>query len=148
MPWLNPFTDAFVTAVQEELLFRLFAVSLLIYLFKRTWLAVTVPAVIWAFLHSVDPVDPVYLRGIELTVVGIAFGIVFVHYGITATLISHYAFNAIDHALPMIQSDEPYLRWSGIAVVGLMLVPVVPGAIIVLRRKSFTGYTPEETEDT
>ena len=146
MPWLKPFTTGFVASVTEELVFRLFAVSLLIYLFKRTWLAVTVPAVIWAFLHSVDPVDPAYLRGIELTVVGIVFGIVFVRYGITATLIAHYAFNAINDALPMIQSDEPYLRWSGIAVVGLMLVPVVPGALIVLRRKSFTGYTPEDTQ--
>ena len=146
MPWSKPFTAGFVAAVQEELVFRLFAVSLLIYLFKRTWLAVTVPAVLWAFGHSLDPVDPAYLRGIELTVVGIAFGIVFVHYGITATLIAHYAFNAITDAIPMIQSDEPYLRWSGVAVVGLMLVPVVPGAIIVLRRKGFTGYTPEETE--
>ena len=146
MPWLKPLAHAFVAAVQEELVFRLFAVSLLIYLFKRTWLAVTVPAVIWAFLHSIDPVGPVYLRGIELTVMGILFGIVFVRYGITATLIAHYAFNAINDAIPMIQNDDPYLRWSGVAVVGLMFVPVVPGALIVLRRKSFTGYTPEDTQ--
>jgi hypothetical protein len=41
---------------------------------KVTFLALLLPAMIWAFGHSTYPVFPVYFRGIKLTIAGLIFG--------------------------------------------------------------------------
>ncbi len=141
--WLEPMADGLIPAIQEELVFRLFTVSLLIYLFKRPWIAVAIPAVLWGFVHSYLAGDSVYLLGIAFSVVGVAFGFVYVRYGIVATIIAHYAYNATLSVIPMIQGGDAYARWSAVAVIGLMFVPAIPGARIILGRKNFTRYTAE-----
>ena len=62
---------------RKRFLFRLLAISLLIRYLKKPWLAVLIPAVVWAFLHANYPQEPIYIRGLELTVVGVIFGVVF-----------------------------------------------------------------------
>ena len=66
----------------EEFLFRLVAISLLLRWFGKTWLAVLLPGVLWAFLHANYAQEPIYIRGLELTVVGVVFGLVFLRFGI------------------------------------------------------------------
>jgi hypothetical protein len=135
MPWLGALIIGLQATLNEELLFRLFAIALLLHLTKRKWIAIGVPAVIWAFLHSTYPQAPVYIRGLELTVVGIVYGVVFLRYGIFAALISHYTYNALQGALSLIQADTFYFQFSGVLVVALLMLPALPMAVRKLRGK-------------
>jgi Type II CAAX prenyl endopeptidase Rce1-like len=135
MPWIQPLITGLFAAVNEEFMFRLFAIALLVRLTKRPWLAVLLPAMVWGFLHSGYPQEPIYTRGVELTIVGVVYGIVFLKYGFAAPFIAHYTYNAVLAGMLLLRSDAPYLRGSGIAVLALIAVPLAPGLIQVLRRK-------------
>ncbi len=136
MPWLYPLTTGLEAAVNEEFMYRLFAVALLYRVTKRKWIAVLVPAVVWAFLHSTYPQEPVYIRGLELTVIGILYALVALRWGIVATLTAHYTYNALAGSVLLLKSDAPYLRLSGAIVVALMLAPILPGLWRLVRGKT------------
>ena len=110
LPWIYPLLTGVVAAATEEFFFRLFAISLLIRWLKKTWLAVLVPAVVWAFLHADYPQEPVYIRGLELTLAGILFGMVFLRFGVWATVVSHYVYNCFLGIYPMVQYGQPLLQ--------------------------------------
>jgi hypothetical protein len=128
-PWIYPLTTGVTAAIREELLFRLFAIALIFRLTRQRWLAVLAPAVVWAFLHSTYPQDPAWARGIELTIVGVVYGVVFLRYGIIATIVSHYTYNALLGSMVLLRSDATYLQLSGLIVVGLMVLPMVPALL-------------------
>jgi membrane protease YdiL (CAAX protease family) len=125
MPFLFPLTIAFSAAVSEEFMFRLFAISFLKKYAKLTWLAVLIPALIWAFAHSNYPVFPAYIRGIELTIAGIVFGMVFLNYGLETVLITHFVIDAALVGLPLLKAHNTYFLISGIIVIAIALLPIL-----------------------
>ncbi len=126
LPWVYPLFVGLIASTMEEFFFRLLAISLLIQWTGKRWLAVLIPAIVWAFLHSNYPQEPIFIRGLELTVVGVMFGVVFLRYGIWATVISHYVYNAFQGAFPMVQSDSLYFQISGTLVVAAIFIPALP----------------------
>jgi membrane protease YdiL (CAAX protease family) len=133
LPWLYPLTIGLQASIFEEGLFRLFAIPFLQRHLKSTFLAVLIPAVCWGFLHSNYPQQPFFIRGVELTAVGVLLGYAFLRYGILCPLIAHYAFDALLLSLFLFQSSRLYFQVSGVVVVGLMLIPLLP-ALIAWRR--------------
>jgi hypothetical protein len=129
LPWLAPLAVSLMAAVSEEFTSRYFSISFLKKYLKLTPLALLLPAVIWAFAHSSYQVFPVYVRGIELTIGGIIFGIVFIKYDILACIVGHYVVDAVLFAMPLIHSQNEYLRISGYIVIGLGLVPLLLGLV-------------------
>ena len=75
------------------MIFRVAALLLFWWLFRVRWLAVVLSAATWGFLHSSYPQMPGYVRGIELTIVGIVWGTLLLRYGIVATLTAHYLYD-------------------------------------------------------
>jgi hypothetical protein len=142
-PFLGPLRSGLVPAMEEELLFRLVAIPLLLLLTRRRLLALVVPGLIWAFAHLAYVRDPFYLRGIELTLVAIIFGWFFLRFDLTTTIVAHYAFNAGLGALPLLGSGEPYFVQSGLIVVATMLAPIVPGLLRGLWRR-LPGQAPDK----
>jgi membrane protease YdiL (CAAX protease family) len=136
LPWIYPLLAGLTAATLEEFFFRLLAISLLVRWLKRPWLAVLISAVVWAFLHSNYPVEPIYMRGIELIPVGILFGVAFLRFGIWAPIIAHYAYNAFLTAFPMIKSSSLYFQVSGIAITAILLLPAIPALVAVLMGRS------------
>jgi len=126
LPWIYPLFVGLIASTMEEFFFRLLAISLLIQWTGKRWLAVLIPAVVWAFLHSNYPQEPIFIRGLELTVVGVIFGVVYLRYGIWATVISNYVYNAFQCAFPMLQSDSLYFQISGALVVAAIFIPALP----------------------
>lgn len=147
LPWIYPLFYGLVAATSEEFFFRLLAISLLIKWTGKRWLAVLIPAIVWAFLHSNYPQEPIFIRGLELTVVGVIFGVVFLRYGIWATVISHYVYNAFQGAYPMMQSDSLYFQISGGLVVGAIFIPALPAIWSVLTGKYREVDGAEEEEE-
>lgn len=129
MPFLTPLTISLVAAISEETIYRLFGISLFKKLTGSTTLALLIPAAIWAFGHSNYPVFPVYIRGIELTIAGVLFGLAFLRYGLVACIVAHYVIDAVALGLPLVGSGNTSYVVSGLAVIGLALVPGVIGVI-------------------
>ncbi len=144
LPWIYPLLIGLVAATSEEFLFRLLAISLLIRWLKKPWLAVLIPAIVWAFLHANYPQEPIYIRGLELTVVGVIFGIVFLRYGVWATIISHYVYNCFLGIYPMVQSDSLYFKVSGILAVAIIFIPAIPAIFGVITGRYKEIEEPEE----
>lgn len=132
IPALAPLFTSILAAFSEESVFRLFAVPFLARRFGRirggTVLALVLPAMVWAFAHSTYPVYPVWVRGLELTIAGAGFGLLFLRAGFLAVVIAHYVIDAIFLAAPLITSKHPGYMTAGVVVVGLAALP----ALIVL----------------
>lgn len=131
LPFLAPLTVSLVAAISEEVLYRLFGISLL----KRalgswpgsTAVALVLPAAVWAFAHSTYPVFPVWLRGIELTIGGVLFGLAFVHWGFLTCVVAHYVVDAFLLSAPLLTSGNTTYVISGAIAIGLALVPGLLG---------------------
>lgn len=135
IPWLVPLLIAVQAAVMEEIIFRLFGISFLKRYLKLTFLALLIPAAIWAFGHSTYPVFPVYVRGIELTIAGLVFGWIFIRYGLLAMLVAHYAIDAILLAMPFLRSAGGAYLDYGLAALVCAALPLVVPAVVLLRER-------------
>ncbi len=125
MPFLYPLTIASFAAISEEFMDRMFAISFFKKYFKRTWLAILIPAILWGFAHSGYAIYPMYVRGIELTIVGIIWGMIYLKYGVETVIIAHYVYNAVMIGLPLLRSQNYYYLISGLIVIVLLLIPVL-----------------------
>lgn len=130
LPFLAPLTISLVAALTEELTYRLFGISLVKRYARSTALALLVPAVIWAFAHSSYPVFPVYLRGIELTIGGVLFGLAFLHFGLLACIVAHFVIDAVQIGMPLLTSGNPRYVVSGLIVMSIALVPALLGWVM------------------
>jgi len=137
LPWIYPLLIGLSAALNEEFFFRLFSISFFKKFLKRSFLAVIISAVIWAFLHSNYRVEPIYIRGIELTIFGLILGYIFLKYGIISCLVTHYVYNALLVSLPLLRSTSLYFKTSGIAVVGLAVIPAIPAICSFLRKERY-----------
>ena len=127
-PFMGPLINGLEPAVTEEVLVRLIGTAVFFALTRRKWLAVTIPGVLWGLAHMSYVRDPYYLRGIELSIPAILiFGVFFLKFDLTTTIIGHMTYNAMLGALPMLRSDEPYFVFSGLVVVAALLSPLLPG---------------------
>lgn len=125
LPFLAPLAISLVAAITEETTYRLFGISLVKRYARSTALALVLPAAIWAFGHSSYPVFPVYLRGIELTVGGVLFGLVFLRWGLVACIVAHFVIDAVQIGMPLLTSGNATYIVSGLVVMGIALLPAV-----------------------
>lgn len=135
LPFFDPLTKSFQAAVLEELMYRFFAIALLMRYLRVPALAFLIPAMIWGFSHSGYAVSPFYTRGIELTIAGLVFCYFFLKYSLVAVIIAHYVYDAVMIGMPLLQSSNLYLFWSGIGVAGVIGVPMILGLAGFWRRE-------------
>ena len=142
LPFLFPLAISMTAALTEEFWFRLFGIAFFRKIFKSVVLAVIFQALIWGFFHSNYPQQPGYVRGIELTLIGIAAGFVMLRFGIWATLTWHFVVDAVLVGLFLFKSDNSYFWISGLIVCGGLCIPALITGFIYLRRRKF-----EPTDD-
>jgi hypothetical protein len=135
LPFLSPLAAGVSPAITEEFLFRLIGIGLIWAAFKKRWIAWLVPGVLWAFAHLSYVRDPIYLRGIELTLVAVLMGVSFWRFDLTTTIVAHLAFNVLVTAMPLLRAQEPYFVVNGVVVVAGLWLPVLPGAVRWTRRR-------------
>ena len=136
-PWISGVAIGLLAATNEEFTFRLFAIPFLQRVTGSRWLAVIIPAFCWSFLHTNYPQEPPYIRGLEVGIMGIATGLVMLRWGIIATLVWHYTFDASQVGLLLIRSNSLYFKISGIVVGAAALAPLAFAGISYLTRGGF-----------
>ncbi len=157
LPFLGALRSGLIPALNEELLWRLILISGLLWFVRtftglpkgvRVGLALLIPGALWGFAHSSYIRDPITFRGIELTIAAILFdGLFFLKFDLVTTMVAHFAFNAGLGAIPLLRSGEPYFIASGVVILLTMVAPMVPYAVMEIRRR-LRGEDRETSEPT
>ncbi|WP_289354828.1 CPBP family intramembrane glutamic endopeptidase [Paenibacillus sp. S-12] len=80
---------AWVAAISEEGVYRLFGVGLLNRWLRNPWLAGILPTLIWAFGHVTYPIYPYYSRPVELLFIGMLFLFIMLKHGWWTAMFAH-----------------------------------------------------------
>lgn len=134
-PFLEALDVGVNAALSEELLFRLAGISLVLWLTRKRWLALLLPGLLWAFAHLSYVSDPIYARGIELTIVAIFYGIIFLNFGLMTTIISHMSYNMIVSSVGLFLSSDPYYQFSGMVVLVILFSLLLPGLVVWAKKR-------------
>jgi general stress protein CsbA len=132
---------AWVAAISEEATFRFLGIILFKKLFRNNFIAILLPSVIWAASHTQYPIYPVYTRLIEVTIIGIILGYVFLKYGFITAIFVHACMDSILMGLSLfslghisdILAGILYLALPGLVGLGLAWLhekrrkPPIPG---------------------
>ena len=141
LPFLMALAVGITASFKEEVLFRLFGISWAKKYFKSTALAILLTALIWGIGHTQYAVYPVWFRGVEVTVMGILFGVIFIKYGIIPVIVAHYLFDVFWGVSAYIfGKSTPYLFWSSVV---LLLFPFCLGVFAYLKNKEDRERTAE-----
>ena len=93
LPFIAAFTIGFNASLTEELIYRLFAISWGKKLLKYSFLSVLLSSFIWGLAHSGYPVFPMWFRGVEVTILGLFLGYLYLRHGLITVLTTHYLFD-------------------------------------------------------
>jgi hypothetical protein len=90
---------AWVAAISEEAIYRVFGTALFKKIFRSTIVAVLLSNMIWALAHIGYPIFPAYTRFFEITILGFLFSWAYLRYGFITVVFAHAIFDSILMAL-------------------------------------------------
>ncbi|MFH1354696.1 MAG: CPBP family intramembrane glutamic endopeptidase [Candidatus Omnitrophota bacterium] len=123
IPFLGAFIVGIVASVNEEVIFRIFAINWGKKYFKNLFFAILFSALIWGFGHSGYAIFPVWFRGIEVSIIGLIYGFIFIKYGIIPLIVAHYLFDVFwGIAAYILMRSSGYLFGGSIFV---FLIPLI-----------------------
>lgn len=141
---------AWRAAIMEEGIYRLFMIAIFIKLigglFKliradalnrihvHTLLAVIAAGMIWAIGHVSYPVYPAYTRFVEVTILGLAFGWIFLRFGLIAAIFAHVVLDSILMSLSIVFTGGGSAIAVPFAFFYIALPAIVARAIDALHR--------------
>ncbi|MCX7569505.1 CPBP family intramembrane metalloprotease [Tumebacillus sp. DT12] len=102
-----------LAGIQEEAFYRLFGVTFLKRYVKSSFVAVLLPAMVWALGHSLYPIYPIYTRFIELTIFGVIIGFCYLRFGFVTVVFAHVIFDVIQMSLPLLFGKDGMEMASG-----------------------------------
>jgi hypothetical protein len=131
VPFLSAFVLGSTAGLLEEIIYRLFGISLMKKIVKNTVLAVILVAFIWGFSHSRYAIFPVWFRGIEVSMLGILLGFIFVRYGLIPLIVAHYLFDVFWNAVAYLFGHSPgYLFIGSLSILALPLMFAIVAYVI------------------
>jgi membrane protease YdiL (CAAX protease family) len=93
IPLFSAFAVGISASLNEEVIFRLFGISWAKAYLKHIFLATIFSAFIWGFGHTTYAIFPIWFRGIEVSIMGLLYGFIFIKYGIIPLIVAHYLFD-------------------------------------------------------
>lgn len=103
MRWAFLFpTTAWVAAIMEEGIFRLFGIALFKRMFRNNFMAVLVSSLIWGLGHTSYTIYPSYTRLFEVTLLGFIFGYTMLRYGFLTAVFTHASMNSLLMAIYLV----------------------------------------------
>ena len=156
-PWVYVLFIGWLPAITEEFISRMFSIPfferggtlLRIPAALRLPLAMVVAATIWGFGHAAYPNQPWWIRGLEVGLAGMVFGLVLLRFGITAVVTCHFSVDALYTAFVMIRSGNPYYVVTGCLAAGAFAILFLVALGLYVTRGGFLpARTTNEQEGT
>jgi hypothetical protein len=134
-PFYSAMDVGISACTMEELMYRVLAFVL----FRRLaggnfWIANFLQAAAWAFMHSDYPQEPAYARGVELTIGGLFYGYILRRYGLLATMLAHYTYDAFLGVTPLFGSNLLSDKLSALVAVAPGVVALAVSRWLIKRR--------------
>ena len=150
-----PFLPAVANSLQagfwEECLFRAVPLACAALLGERFGarrafivVAMVVQALVFGAGHAGYVNQPAYARILELIIPSLAFGGLYLTFGLLPGIILHYAFDLVWFAMPIFLSSAPRARFEQVMVIVLAFVPLAI-TIIARARAGRWREVPEES---
>jgi hypothetical protein len=131
LPWLSAIAASFQAGFWEEALFRAVPIAgaaLIGDRFGRRRLFIIIAFVIQTIIfgagHAAYPTQPSYARPVELILPSLAFGLMYLRFGLLPAVVLHYAFDVVWMALPLFVSSASDIWVDRTMVIVLTLVPL------------------------
>src|SRR5262249_19398175 len=156
-PWVYVLFVGWLPAITEEFVSRMFSIPffelagrlLRVPAVVRLPLAMVVAAAIWGFGHAAYPNQPWWIRGMEVGLAGMVFGLVLMRFGITAVVTCHFSVDALYTAFVMIRSGNPYYVVTGCLSAGAFAILFLVALGLYVTRGGFLpARTTNEQEGT
>ncbi|MFY9402022.1 MAG: CPBP family intramembrane glutamic endopeptidase [Candidatus Omnitrophota bacterium] len=93
IPLLSALIIGANASLTEEITFRLFGISFAKKYLRNTILAILLASFVWGMGHTLYAIYPVWFRIIEITLIGLLYGLFFIRFGIVPVLVAHYLFD-------------------------------------------------------
>jgi len=135
-PYLFP-TAAWVAAIMEEAIYRLFGVVLFKRILRNNFLALLVTSVIWALGHTGYTLYPSYTRLVEVALLGFIFGYTFLKYGFMTAVFAHAIMDSLLMAIYLMAGEPSTFN----ILIGLfyIILPAIIGYAVRFLHPRFGG---------
>lgn len=140
-PYLFPAT-AWVAAIMEEAIYRLFGVALFKRILRNNFLALLVSSAIWGLGHTGYTIYPSYTRLFEVTLLGLIFGYAFLKYGFMTAVFAHAIMDSLLMALYLV-IEEPSPA-NALWAVFYVALPAIIGYIIRFLHPRLGNRSPHQ----
>ena len=122
IPLLSMFVISITASLKEEIIFRLFGISFAKKYLKNSILAVIVISFVWGMGHTMYAIFPVWFRIIEIALIGIFYGVIFLRFGIIPLIVAHYLFNVFWCSAAYILGKSTLSLFVG--SIGVLFIPL------------------------
>ena len=123
IPLFGAFVIGISASFNEEVIFRLFGISLVKKYMRSLILAILLTSLIWGMGHTMYAIFPAWFRVVEITLIGIFYGVVFIRFGVIPLIVAHYLFDVFwCSAAYLLGHNRGGLFYSAI---GLLALPVI-----------------------
>lgn len=149
LPLFSMFVLSITASLKEEVIFRLFGISLAKKYLKNSILAVVVISFIWGLGHSMYAIFPVWFRVVEVTLVGIFYGLIFLKFGIVPLIVAHYLFNVFwCSAVYLLGQSTGYMLISSAGVLSIPLgFAIIAYFLNWQKQKESLHYVLDKTQE-
>ncbi len=150
-PWIYVLFIGWFPAISEEFVSRMFSIPFFERFLRiagplRLPLAMVVSAFIWGFGHAGYPNQPWFIRGLEVGLAGMVFGLVLMRFGILSVVICHFSVDALYTAFVLIRSPNPYYVISGTLSAGVFVILFIAALVAYLVKGGFAAEATNEAE--
>lgn len=135
LPVLGAFVIGMRASLLEEVTFRFFGINLLKKYTGNILVSIILISLIWGLGHTAYAIFPVWFRIIEITLIGLLLGFIFVRYGIIPVIVAHYLFDVFWSSSAFILGrSNPGLFLSSLLILAAPLL-FAAAAYIINRKK-------------
>ena len=146
--WLQHFGNALNAGFFEEFEFRAIPISLGVLIgsrFNKRKLGITIAFIFKVLMFSAAHANyrgfPAYARLLELLVVAFSFGVVFYYFGIIPGIITHFIYDLLNMATPIMTTPGNILAYQKVLVVIILLSPLILALYGRTRNKAWLDVT-------
>jgi hypothetical protein len=112
---------------------------------QKLWIigAFIVQSLIFGAGHANYPMQPFYARLVELIIPSIAFGLLYLYFGLLPAIILHFAYDVVWFALPLFVASSPNIWIQQLLVILLTLIPLWIVLWARLKKKALADQVPD-----
>ncbi|GIQ68468.1 CPBP family intramembrane metalloprotease [Xylanibacillus composti] len=125
---------AWVAAISEELIYRVFGLAVFKKLVRYTPLAALLSSMVWGLGHVGYPIYPVYTRFVEVTILGLLFCYIYLRHGFYTALFTHAIMDSVLMSFSIIPVGG---LMNGLAAVFFICFPAIVGGLLYLLHRWF-----------